>query len=139
MSVANAGRFSCDACGKSYSWKAQLAGRWVKCKCGGVMTVPASDPAAVEDALPPDFEDLYALADGTPVPEAVTPPAFTRGTASGGGGGAALALSMGDGGGVGSRVIGKAPVRRSRSIMPSPSARPTVAASRRLVGFSASV
>src|SRR4051812_39539607 len=79
MASTTAGKFSCDACGKSYSWKAELAGRRVKCKCGGVMTVPASDPAAVDDALPPDFEDLYALAEGTPVADAVTPPAFTRG------------------------------------------------------------
>lgn len=87
MGSTTAGKFSCDACGKSYGWKAELAGRRVKCKCGGVMTVPASDPAAVEDAPlpPPDFEDLYALADGTPVAEAVTPPAFTRGGGGGGG------------------------------------------------------
>src|SRR5258706_7878857 len=82
-SSTTAGKFSCDACGKSYTWKAELAGKRVKCKCGAVMTVPASDPAAaavVEEALPPDFEDLYALAEGTPVAaEAGTPAAFTRG------------------------------------------------------------
>jgi hypothetical protein len=78
MDTTSAGKFSCEACGKSYAWKAQLAGKRVKCKCGGVMTVPRSDPAAVEDALPPDFEDLYALAEGTPVTQAVTPPAFSR-------------------------------------------------------------
>jgi hypothetical protein len=42
------------------------------------MTVPKADPAAAEEALPLEFEDLYALAEG-PVVEAVTPPAFTRG------------------------------------------------------------
>jgi hypothetical protein len=81
MESTTTGKFSCDGCGKSYSWKTELAGRRVKCKCGGVMTVPASDPAAVDDALPPDFEDLYALAEGAAVAEAVTPPAFTRGGA----------------------------------------------------------
>jgi hypothetical protein len=80
MPSTSTGKFSCDGCGKSYSWKAELAGRRVKCKCGGVMTVPKADPAAAaaEEALPPEFEDLYALAEG-PVVEAVTPPAFTRG------------------------------------------------------------
>jgi hypothetical protein len=87
MGSTTAGKFSCDGCGKSYTWKAELAGRRVKCKCGAVMTVPATDPAAVDDALPPDFEDLYALAEGTPIAEAVTPPAFTRDKAAGGGGG----------------------------------------------------
>jgi hypothetical protein len=84
-SSTTAGKFACDACGKSYTWKAELAGKRVKCKCGAVMTVPASDPAAAvaaEDALPPDFEDLYALAQGEVVAEAVTPPAFTRGGGS---------------------------------------------------------
>ena len=59
-----AGKFSCDACGKTYSWKNELAGRRVKCKCGTTMTVPATDPAA--DELPDGFDDLGALADGAP-------------------------------------------------------------------------
>src|SRR5438045_654052 len=77
MPSTSAGKFSCEGCGKSYSWKAELAGRRVKCKCGGVMTVPKADPAAAAEELPPEFEDLYALAEG-PVVEAVTPPAFSR-------------------------------------------------------------
>jgi len=32
-------RFSCDGCNRSYTWKAELAGKRVKCKCGQVMTV----------------------------------------------------------------------------------------------------
>src|SRR6266404_3537368 len=79
MASTSAGKFSCEGCGKSYSWKAELAGRRVKCKCGGVMIVPKADPAAA-DSLPPEFEDLYALAEG-PIVEAVTPPAFSRGGA----------------------------------------------------------
>jgi hypothetical protein len=81
MSVANAGKFSCSACGKHYSWKAELAGRRVKCKCGVPITVPKDDPAA--EVQPPDFDDLYALAEGTPVAEAaVTPPPFNRAAAA---------------------------------------------------------
>jgi hypothetical protein len=78
--VVMAGQFACDGCGKTYSWKAELAGRRVKCKCTQVLIVPGTDPAEVE-ALPEGFEDLYALAEGMPVETApITPPAFSRGT-----------------------------------------------------------
>ena len=98
MDTTTAGKFSCDACQKRYTWKPELAGKRVKCKCGGVITVPSTDPAAPppepDDALPPDFDDLYALAEGTPVANAVTPPAYARSaptpalaTATAGGGG----------------------------------------------------
>src|SRR5438552_17401640 len=76
MSSTAAGRFSCDGCGKTYAWKAELAGKRVKCKCGQAMTVPSEDPALAE-APPEGFEDLYALAEGPPV-QPVTPPQFTR-------------------------------------------------------------
>jgi len=63
-----AGRISCDACGKSYSWKPEIAGRRVKCKCGSVINVPATDPAAAAAASSPDnFDDLMALGEGAPV------------------------------------------------------------------------
>jgi type II secretory pathway pseudopilin PulG len=62
-----AGKFSCDGCGKSYSWKPELAGRRVKCKCGQAMSVPATDPAAAAaDDLPDGFADFAALGDGAP-------------------------------------------------------------------------
>jgi hypothetical protein len=60
----SAGKFSCDGCNKSYTWKPELAGRRVKCKCGHVMTVPNADPAAAMYEAPPEgFEDLYSLAE----------------------------------------------------------------------------
>ena len=59
-------KFSCNACGKSYGWKPELAGRQAKCKCGQVMTVPAEPPA------PPEEDALYDLAPS----EAVTRRAF---------------------------------------------------------------
>lgn len=55
-----AGKFSCDACGKAYSWKTELAGRRVKCKCGQTMSVPQDDPAGADDGV----GELSALADG---------------------------------------------------------------------------
>src|SRR6266566_2502068 len=76
MSSTATGKFSCDGCGKTYAWKAELAGKRVKCKCGQALTVPSEDPALAE-SLPEGFEDLYALAEG-PAVQAVTPPAFTR-------------------------------------------------------------
>jgi hypothetical protein len=69
-----AGQFSCGGCGKSYAWKLELAGKRVKCKCGEKLSVPATDPAAVEAEAEPDgmggFDDLMALADGAPASEA---------------------------------------------------------------------
>jgi hypothetical protein len=40
--VANGPTFSCPECGKEYPWKAELAGKKGKCKCGAVMHVPTS-------------------------------------------------------------------------------------------------
>src|SRR4051812_2589694 len=75
-----AGQFTCEGCSKTYTWKPELAGRRVKCKCAHVMTAPAEDPALAE-APPEGFEDLYALAESGPVAaEAVTPPPIPRGT-----------------------------------------------------------
>jgi hypothetical protein len=56
-------RFTCDACGKAYRWKPELAGRRVKCACGHVMTAP--------DAPPAEEEELYDL-----VPENEPKPAM---------------------------------------------------------------
>lgn len=50
-------KFTCDSCGRSYSWKTELAGRKVKCKCGHVLEVPASPLQAEAEG------DLYGLAD----------------------------------------------------------------------------
>src|SRR5438552_1945736 len=47
MAVATSGRFACEACGKSFAWKAALAGKKAKCSCGTVMTVPQAPLAAI--------------------------------------------------------------------------------------------
>jgi hypothetical protein len=37
-------------CGKEYSWKPQFAGKRAKCKCGQVISFPATDPEAAAEA-----------------------------------------------------------------------------------------
>src|SRR5687768_282460 len=59
MEEVQSGTFSCDGCGATYKWKQQLAGKRVKCKCGQVMSVPAS----LEPADEPEMDALYALAN----------------------------------------------------------------------------
>ncbi len=51
-------RFSCQSCKRTYTWKPELAGKRVKCKCGQAMTVPQQIQAAE-----PEADDLYALAE----------------------------------------------------------------------------
>src|SRR5256714_2049909 len=58
--VPQAGNFACETCGKEYRWKPELAGKRVKCKCGGVMTDPATAPE--------DEEDNYGLPAVRPGP-----------------------------------------------------------------------
>ncbi len=52
-------QFACGQCGKKYAWKAELAGKKVRCVCGHVMTAPQAPAPAPE----PEQEDLYDLAD----------------------------------------------------------------------------
>jgi|GEM_PF-3730982 len=42
---------SCDTCGKQYVFKPTLAGKRVKCKCGGRITFPALVTPAAEEVL----------------------------------------------------------------------------------------
>ena len=53
MAVATSGRFACEACGKSFAWKAALAGKKAKCSCGTVMTVPQAPLAAIAHRTAP--------------------------------------------------------------------------------------
>jgi hypothetical protein len=52
-------KFSCGGCGRIATWRRELAGKRVRCKCGHVTTVPAEPP---EQDIPEEV-DLYALAD----------------------------------------------------------------------------
>lgn len=51
--MAGGATFSCDACGKQYPWKAELAGKKAKCKCGAVVDIPAQPRAARAAARAP--------------------------------------------------------------------------------------
>jgi hypothetical protein len=106
------GQFSCTSCGKAYAWKPQLAGKRVKCKCGAPISVPAEDPALAQ-APPPEFDDLYALAEGNadvpvaPAPIARPAPALAVAAVGAGAGTAAPAPRAnrpgGSGAGTGAR------------------------------------
>ena len=71
MAEADQGRVGCPGCGKTYRWKAELAGRKVRCKCGQVMRMPADAPGA---AL--DDSDGYDLA--SPEESAAAAPTASR-------------------------------------------------------------
>lgn len=62
MSETQRAKFVCEECGKSYTWKPELAGKKAKCKCGAVMLVPQTEPGADELA------GLYDLAEDDPPP-----------------------------------------------------------------------
>ncbi len=47
--------FSCGACGRSYKWKPQIAGKTSTCKCGQKVQVPVTDPAAAQPAAADDL------------------------------------------------------------------------------------
>ena len=75
-------QFSCDACGRNFAWRPDLAGLKVRCKCGDAIRVPrpltAMPPAPPPSAPPPpppppvatsdvqddqtSLDDLYAFA-----------------------------------------------------------------------------
>jgi hypothetical protein len=62
--MAGGATFSCDACGKQYPWKPELAGKKAKCKCGALLNIPAQPqaaraPARVAVAVPVDESQEY--------------------------------------------------------------------------------
>jgi hypothetical protein len=64
--MAGGAMFSCDSCGKQYPWKAELAGKKAKCKCGALLNIPAQPQvarsparAAVAVAVPVDESQGY--------------------------------------------------------------------------------
>jgi hypothetical protein len=64
-------RFSCAACGRSFQWKPELAGKRAKCKCGAAVEIPKVDPdEALRPAPPtavaepePSVDDVFAAAE----------------------------------------------------------------------------
>lgn len=61
------GTYACDACGRAYKWKPELAGKSVRCKCGQVFRAPTDDPAPPLEAGPP-IEVGSQAAERTPLP-----------------------------------------------------------------------
>ena len=49
-------KFNCDACGQSYRWKPELAGKRVRCKCGQPLQVPAQPPGQASRPRPAEEE-----------------------------------------------------------------------------------
>jgi hypothetical protein len=45
----------CPSCGKQFRWKPELAGRRARCKCGGVIAIPA-EPAPKVEAEEADYD-----------------------------------------------------------------------------------
>ncbi|MGB7156708.1 MAG: hypothetical protein WBD40_01500, partial [Tepidisphaeraceae bacterium] len=64
------GKFACDACGKRYTWKPQLAGKKAKCACGATMVVPAAEAPQAND----EPDDLYGFAEDPLPPATVARP-----------------------------------------------------------------
>jgi hypothetical protein len=70
VGAMSAGKMTCDSCGREYTWKLQLAGKRVKCKCGASFNVPVAEPA--------EEYPLDGLGAGEPVtPAAYNAPAYT--------------------------------------------------------------
>ena len=70
--------FHCAHCNRSFTWKAELAGKKGKCSCGQLLTIPTappSPPPPVEEEI--DFDKLYDIAVPPPdaKPAAIPPPA----------------------------------------------------------------
>src|SRR5215210_2696132 len=78
MSQVVAGKFACDACGKRYTWKPQLAGRRAKCACGARIVVPQADQSITDE------NELYDIADApaAPAPAASIAAPHARGPAA---------------------------------------------------------
>lgn len=60
-------KLTCAACGKSFRWRKELAGRTVRCKCGQKMTAP-DQPDASDSAAP-----ASSASENTVKPEAPAP------------------------------------------------------------------
>src|SRR5258708_17434022 len=62
MGTSEPSSFDCQACGKQYRWKAELAGKRVKCKCGAPLTVPKAPASEVAVPIAVASDDPFAEA-----------------------------------------------------------------------------
>jgi hypothetical protein len=74
MATGAAETFACDACGKRFKWKQELAGKRMKCPCGAAIVVPAGRAVSLAAPAPADgqfqsFDDVFDQAvDAPPLP-----------------------------------------------------------------------
>ena len=63
-------KFACGGCGRTATWRQELAGKRVRCKCGHITTVPTELPSPENT----EEDDLYALAEDANRATANLPP-----------------------------------------------------------------
>ena len=73
MSTANAATFACEACGKSYRWRPDFAGKKLKCGCGNIMHLTTPPTAANVAEAPLQPAARRAPAAGAACPECSSP------------------------------------------------------------------
>src|SRR5688572_13830537 len=65
--MQKAAEFSCEQCGKSHPWNEGVAGKRVKCGCGGVFVCPAAPEPAIglveDEVLEVDLEEVVGAAE----------------------------------------------------------------------------
>lgn len=66
MAANQPGRIVCLSCGRSGPYRPELAGKRLKCKCGGVIQVPAAGPAEAESDEPLRVEPIATGATEDP-------------------------------------------------------------------------
>jgi hypothetical protein len=65
---------TCAACGRSYVWKAQLAGKRLRCKCGAALAVPENAAAEDSELEPPAFDGLDLPSETAAIAASAAPP-----------------------------------------------------------------
>ena len=98
MSETATAKFSCPSCGRQFSWKAELAGRSARCKCGATIKVPAEPlPTPAAPARPARAAAAAPAADdGNPLDSSDFSHAEPAPTAARGGGRAAASAPAAD-------------------------------------------
>lgn len=86
-------KFPCTGCGNSYTWKPELAGKKVKCKCGTVISVPSDPTAEPQNPIEETYDLVPSYEPPKPAKKATIPtaaiPAKSKPAALASGGGAA--------------------------------------------------
>jgi DNA-directed RNA polymerase subunit RPC12/RpoP len=76
MDASKEDRFKCTSCGRRFTWKRDIAGRKVRCKCGESIRVPKSvdsQASSKDDTYELDFEKADAPREPLPSEQAAAP------------------------------------------------------------------